>query len=221
MRVRRVAADVSSETLTVGNITRSFRLVVPHKLPKPCAVVFAFHGIGDSTDSMASYSRLDRVASDNGFILVYPAGKNGMWASRDVGPDAFDDNSDVQFFDALCGWIASRFEIDLARIYAIGMSNGASFTQLLAHARSSEIAAVVAHSGASPQGLHAPDRRFPVLLIVGGDDPAVTSMKSDADRYNTSGHEAEIIIVDGLGHEWSRGHNAQMWKFLAEHQLAR
>ena len=71
---RPIAADVyPNEVITVDGKPRSYRLVVPHTLPKPAPIVFAFHGIGDSTESMANSSRLDRLASRNGFILAYPA----------------------------------------------------------------------------------------------------------------------------------------------------
>ncbi len=71
---RPIAADISpNENITVDGTARHYRLVVPHTLPKPAPIVFAFHGIGDSTESMANYCRLDQLAAHNGFILVYLA----------------------------------------------------------------------------------------------------------------------------------------------------
>ena len=76
--------------LTVDDAARSYRIVIPHTLPHPAPIVFAFHGIGDSTETIASYSRLDQLAARSGFILVYPAARNGMWAAIDASPDTLE-----------------------------------------------------------------------------------------------------------------------------------
>ena len=215
------AVDISSETLFVGDVKRGFRIVVPQRLSKPSPVVFAFHGIGDSADSMAAYSGLDRLAVDNGFLLIYPSGINAMWATIDVQPETVDTNRDVQFFDALLKHAAAKYDIDRDRVYLIGMSNGASFAQLLAYARSSNIAAVVSHSGPRPRSFIDCERPFPILLIVGSEDFAASSIRSDLEHYRSSGHDAELIVVDRLGHGWSMRHNRDAWEFLAKRRQIR
>ena len=214
------AVDVSTHSIVVDDTERSYRIAVPHVLPESTPVVFAFHGIGDSPDSMASYSQLDSLASDHGFLLVYPAGLNAMWAAIDVDPDALEDNRDVRFFDAVVEQLATQFSIDRSRIYLTGMSNGASFVQLLANARPSVVAAVVACSGPRPRALHDALRPFPILLIVGADDLALGSMQSDLDYYKNAGHDAKLVSVRGLGHAWSTHKNTELWSFLADCRLS-
>jgi polyhydroxybutyrate depolymerase len=214
------AVDVSIHSIVVDEVERSYRVALPHELSEPCPVVFAFHGIGDSADSMATYSQLDRLASDQGFLLVYPTGLNAMWAAIDVDPETLDANPDVRYFDALLEHIASQYAIDRKRIYLIVMSNGASFVQLLANARSSDVTAVVACSGPRPRALNDARQPFPILLIVGGDDSASGSMQSDLEYYKAAGHNAELIVIRGLGHEWSTQHNADAWDFMADRGLA-
>jgi polyhydroxybutyrate depolymerase len=143
-----------------------------------------------------------------------------MWAAIDVDPETLNANPDVRFFDALVEHIASQYAIDRKRIYLIGMSNGASFVQLLANARSTEIASVVACSGPRPRALNDARRPVPTLLIVGDDDFASGSMQSDLEYYKAAGHDAQLIVVRGLGHEWSRSHNADAWAFMADRQLS-
>lgn len=217
-----IAANVyPDEQLSVDATTRNYRLVVPHTLPKLAPVVFAFHGTGDSTDSMATYSRLDRLATQNGFILVYPAARKSMWATMETDTDNLDENVDICFFDLLLDQISRRFEIDRQRIYLVGMSNGASFVQLLAAARSNDIAAVVAHSGSMPCEIISSDNPRPVMLIVGSEDSAFPAMHSDADKYRSMRQEVEFVSVPGLAHEWSTRHNADMWTFLEKHSTTR
>jgi poly(3-hydroxybutyrate) depolymerase len=206
-----------NEPLMVDDTARSYRLVIPRSLPQPAPIVFAFHGMGDSTETMADYSRLDQLASQNGFILVYPAARNGMWATADVNSDALDTNSDVRFFDQLLRHLADHYNVDQNRVYAIGMSNGGTFAQLLANARSNEIAAVAAHSGPKPADLNPAGRRFPIMLLVGAVDPVSPTMQSDADQYRADGHEVQFISVPKLAHEWSTRHNSEIWEFLSQH----
>ena len=215
-----IAADIfPSEQLTVGDTARNYRIVIPHTLPQPAPIVFAFHGTGDSTESMANYSQLDQLASRNGFIVVYPAAKNGMWATIDVSPDTLNTNPDVRFFDRLLDHLAGRYNIDRDRVYVVGMSNGGTFAQLLANARSNKIAAVVSHSGAKPAGLPPADRSFPIMLLVGTDDSASSAIQSDADQYRTSGHVVNFVSVPKLAHEWSTHYNSEIWDFLSQHSL--
>lgn len=214
------AVDVSQETIVVSDDERSFRLVVPKAHSDSVSVVFAFHGMGDSPDSMAAHSRLDYLAAENGFILVYPAGRKSMWLAHVGDSGTLDANRDVQFFDAVLEDISSRYDIDGDRVYVMGMSNGASFVQLLATARSDVVAAAVAHSGSRPQELPDSERAFPILLIVGSDDPVATSMQSDFDDYRSVGHDVDLVTVDGLGHAWSTGHNSDAWDFLANHWVS-
>lgn len=213
-------ADIyPSEDITVDGETRHYRLVVPRTLPKPAPIVFAFHGMGDSAAAMANYSRLDQLAARNGFILVYPAARKAMWSTINVNADNIQDNVDVRSFDQLLTHLAKRYEVDRDRVYVIGMSNGAEFVQLLATARSNDIAAIVAHSGPKPRDIGSPTIPRPTMLIVGANDFAARLMKSDADQYRSAGHVVEFISVPGLGHEWSTQHNSEIWDFLSRYSL--
>lgn len=213
------AAEIATKSLTVNGITRSYRVVVPHALRRPAPVVFAFHGVGDTPEGMAEATRLDRLAAEADFLLIYPVGRNASWDAVDLKPDALEENADVQFFDALLEQISSEHQIDRRRIYLLGMSNGAAFVQLLACARSTEIAAVVAHSGLCPPGLNPPERAFPILLIVGSEDHAAEAIQAEYKRYQAEGHDAQLIVVPGLGHAWAKSRSGEAWEFLMGREL--
>ncbi|SMP80536.1 Esterase PHB depolymerase [Neorhodopirellula lusitana] len=180
-------------------------------------IVFAFHGIGDSPASMAAYCLLDRLAVDNGFVLVYPAAQNSMWSTVNIDPTNLDDNPDVQFFDALYSRLALEQDIALDRVYLAGMSNGASFVHVLATARPNQIAALVAHSGLRPRELGRCDDSIPMMLLAGADDSVAPMMESNAELYRTAGCTVEFVRVPRLAHEWSTRHNMEMWRFLSAH----
>ena len=214
-----IAANIlPDQTIVVDEAVRQYRLVVPHSLPaEPVPILFAFHGIGDSPEGMAAYSALDRLAADSRFILVYPAARRAMWTTVNVDAENLDENPDIRFFDRLLEDLAGRFPIDPNRIHLVGMSNGASLAQLLAFARPN-VAAVVAHSGPKPHGLRESARPFPIMLLAGDEDLAAEAMTSDAEEYRASKHPVELIPIPGLGHEWSKSHNAAIWEFLSRHK---
>ncbi|MCA9128328.1 MAG: dienelactone hydrolase family protein [Planctomycetales bacterium] len=217
---RPIAADVLPEQqFSVDGIQRKYRVVLPHSLPSRAPVVLAFHGVGDSTELMAEYSRLDRLAASEGFLLVYLATHKSMWDTIDATNENILTNPDVLCVDELIEHLSENYDIDRDRVYALGMSNGASFAQLLAIARSEKIAAVVAHSGPRPRRLSALENRFPIMLVVGAEDWAAPVLTEDAQLYRENGHEVELIAVSGLRHAWSRRHNEAMWAFLSQKSL--
>ncbi len=132
-----------------------------------------------------------------------------------VIPNANSTCPDVRFFGQLLEHLTNQFDIDRRRVYLMGMSNGASFVQLLAFSRRDDIAAIVAHSGPRPRGVPAIGAPLPIMLIVGDNDPALSAMRADADSYRARGRIVELIVVPGLGHEWCERHNPRMWRFLS------
>ncbi len=216
---RSIAANVfPSEQITVDGTARHYRIVIPHATKRPSPIVFAFHGIGDSTESMATYSRLDQLASRGGFILVYPAARKSMWSTIDVDPEDLDANPDIRFFDQLLAFLSDRHELAGDRVYVVGMSNGATFAEMLAIARSHDVAAVVAHSGTKPRALRSSGDSRPIMLIVGVNDLAFSAMHSYADQSRSSGRVVQWVPVPGLAHEWSVAHNTAIWDFLSQHR---
>lgn len=217
LRVRssQLAADIHSDAVVVGDIGRLFRIVIPHDLPPRRPLVLAYHGAGDTTDSMADYSQLDRLAVDRNFLLVYPSSRSGMWFDSEVDGSPAADNPEIRFFDETVKYLRTKYDVDPTRIYVIGMSRGASFAQLLGNIRSATVCGVVAHSGPCPVALEAPQVAIPVLLIVGDQDQSTASaMQDNVGQYESRGHRVQLNVVENLGHRWSPQQNIPAWEFL-------
>lgn len=212
-----------NERIAVGNVSRSYRLVVPsaasrdRKLP----LVIAFHGLGDTKDRFAGFSRLEQTAEANGFVLAVPDALAFFW------PVTLDlARHDLAFFDALYAALTLTYNIDPARVYLVGYSNGAYFAHLLAMARSERVAAIAVHSGGMPliQGVpHDAERKYGVFAVHGAADPIVPVSESRhvRDVYVAAGHRVEYLELPGHDHRWA-GHadvNARIWKFLSENVL--
>jgi poly(3-hydroxybutyrate) depolymerase len=144
-----------------------------------------------------------------------------MWATVNANANNLDANADVRFFDQLLVHLSKHHEIDRDRVYAVGMSNGGSFVQLLATARSHELAAIAAYSGSKPRDIGSFKDPLPIMLVVGANDLGSREMQSDADQYQVQGHVVDFVSVPGLGHEWPASHNTEMWNFLSQHALGR
>ena len=114
---------------------------------------------------------------------------------------------DVKFISELIDDIASEYQVDLARVYASGLSNGAGMSLTLGDKLSDRIAAIatVAH----PAGLPAvdefpildPGRPLPVLTIHGTTDLIVPfaggqSIVPDIEVTFPSSREAIQFWVD-------------------------
>ncbi len=212
----------ADESLTVGKQKQSYRLVVPKgvDLAKPAPLVFAFHGmLIDSKDLMPKYTKLDDLAADKKFILVYPEAEGKVWGIR---PEKVKD--DLAFFDELLKTLQAKYKIDPDRIYVLGMSNGGYFAHLVGKERSKTVAAVVGHSTAlglqTLLGINA-DRKFPVMIVHGDKDNVlpVDWARENRDKYKKEGHEVKYVEVAGMGHVWATDQkiNEQIWEFFEKH----
>lgn len=212
----------TSESILVGAQKREYRLVVPKSvdLAKPAPFLVAFHGMGiDSKDLMPKYTKLDDLAADKKFILVYPEAVGRSWG---LVPDKV--KADLAFFDALLVKLQKQHKIDADRIYTVGMSNGGYFSHLVGAERSKVVAAVASHSG--PLGLQTllgvkAERKFPVFIVHGDQDKLlpVDWARENSDKYKKEGHEVKYVEVAGLGHMWATKEkiNEQMWEFFEKH----
>lgn len=209
-----------SEQIVVDGSTRTFRLVVPpRRTEEQLPIVFDFHGHGNTPESEADRTRLDQLAASQGFVLVHPAAVDGNWKTRGIDSAPADKNRDIRFFDELLGHLIQRLDVDRTRVYLMGMSMGADFAHELALARSRKIAAAVAHSASAPSDIEC-QRPFPILMVVGANESGLLcAARDDARRYRDNGHTCELLVVQGIGHEWSQRHNLGMWRFLERHRL--
>lgn len=163
--------------VTHGGRERSYILHVPKDaLTNPWPVVINFHGSGSSAAGQQAYSRLDAVADREGFLVVYPNGTGGIadrlltWnAGACCGYAVRHRVDDVGFVRALIDDLETRAQIDRARIYATGLSNGAMMAYRLAVEAPDLVAAIAPVAGAI--ALQAePKRAIPILHIHSVDD---------------------------------------------------
>ena len=156
----------------VANRARRYLIYVPegYDPERPAPVVLAFHGGGGNPRSMARLSGLNDKADKEGFIVVYPYGsgvdpdRNLTFNAGNVGGYAKRKSvDDVAFTKALIADLKEAGNIDVDRIFATGMSNGAMMAYRIASELSESIAAVAPVGG--PMGTGTCDPAVPVSVM--------------------------------------------------------
>lgn len=144
------AASFYSVNRTNGTIvtsagqTREYILYVPksYDRAKPTPLVISMHGAANWPSFQMNLSQWNRLADEQGFIVVYPAGEGGgpkTWFQR--GQRTPSRMPDVIFISELIDTLEASYKIDAARIYANGLSNGGGMTFALSCTLAHRIAA--------------------------------------------------------------------------------
>jgi len=148
---------------------REYLLYVPksYDRARPAPLVISLHGAMNWPEFQRNVSDWDTLADKNGFIVVYPAGTGvggRNWSMEGWGnPPRMPD---VRFISALIDRLQQGYNIDPARIYANGLSNGGGMAFVLSCTLPHRIAAIGAVAAAqSLPSKWCPDKT-PVPMIA-------------------------------------------------------
>ena len=171
-----VAAGYHERTMMFDGVERAYTFYVPtsgNSGTSPQPVVIALHGGYGTANHMRDYTEFNLDAEREGFVVVYPAGKDRAWnAGHCCGVSQQEQVDDVGFIEAVIDVLASETCVDQRRIYATGISNGSMMVHRLA-CESTRIAAIAGVGGQLADTTIAgcnPGRRIPVLHIHGTAD---------------------------------------------------
>lgn len=163
-------------------------------------LILGFHGGQQAgrTDigwqALPTQSRLTEKADKEGFIIVYPEGKEystgRSWnAGNCCPPSASKDVDDIRFIDKLLNTLIDNYSIDSNRIYATGTSNGGMFCYRLACELSHRIAAIAPNAASHmmqpcnptlPISIISFNSKIdPIVLYKGGNGPAEVPFLKD------------------------------------------
>jgi polyhydroxybutyrate depolymerase len=157
--------------------TRQYLLFVPRSYDRtrPAPLVISMHGAAGWPAQQMDMSEWNELAEREGFIVVYPSGVDGagprIWrVERGDGLER-----DVRFISELIDKLESDYNIDPARIYANGLSNGGGMTFVLSCTLSDRIAAagLVAAAQTLPWSWCTDRRPVPMIAFHGTADPMV------------------------------------------------
>lgn len=185
------------DTVTVQGIRRKFLVHLPSNYNKsrPIPAVLVFAGLQMSGESMSGITGMNGVGNRNDFMVIYCESQGGEW--QDGMKDRQYD--DVAYIQAVLAKASASFSIDHHRIYAVGLSNGGYFAQLLACSMPDKIAAVaVVASTGMEQALTRSkgEKAIPIVFFLGTEDPLVNwgdNKIKDLGKFNK---QAAGVTVD-------------------------
>ncbi len=172
-------------TLEHGGDTRRYRVHVPpsYTPDKPTALVLAFHGGGGNMNVQANdrYYGQSSKADELGYVVVFPngysrlpGGKLATWNAGACCGAARDRHiDDVGFVRALLARLKQQLNVDPARVFANGMSNGGMMSYRLACEVADSFTAIAAVAGTDNTLSCSPSRPVSILHIHARNDDRV------------------------------------------------
>jgi polyhydroxybutyrate depolymerase len=178
-----VSGEFPSRYVAVGGqgIRQYSIYVPPFSDNNPHPAIIALHGGGATAMIQASTTLLNKFAHEQEVYVVYLEG-TGLIQTFNAGSCcgcAQQNNvDDVQYVETVPDNIEAKYNVDPAKIFATGFSNGAMMSHRLACTAADRFAAIAAVSGGS--GLFdkdnnqyytcSPSRPIPILLIQATND---------------------------------------------------
>lgn len=151
----KISGKISSHRFqTPDGRRRSYLLYLPagYRSEAPTPLVLSYHGgLGNGQHQMDN-SQMNATADEKGFIVAYPNGTGPFglltWNSGNSdGYAATHHVDDIAFTALMIEDLKGKFNIDPARIFATGHSNGAEMVHRLACKMSHQIAAFAPVNG--------------------------------------------------------------------------
>jgi polyhydroxybutyrate depolymerase len=185
------------ETIKVNGTIRNYRLHLPEEYDPnwEYPLVLSFHGLNSDAERQEILTGFSTLADNEDFIVVYPDGLEAKWRFLQ------QKGEDVQFVKAIIRELAEDQSIDVRRIYANGISNGAQMVWRLVCDKPQIFAAVGFVSGGYPNLPGKP--RPPAIIFHGTKDRilpydgrmAMMSVREFAQGWAESKNETGDIVL--------------------------
>lgn len=177
---------LNKKNIEVDGRTRNYLISLPDKPPSPSGfpVMYVLHGGGGTMRASARMSRFHNTGAAQNWIVIYPQGIRNKLKSNwndgrvhtQAGKESYAKIDDVKFIVSILTRLRENHPIDLQRIYATGVSNGAYLSQRLASEHADIFAAIAPVIGSMAESVaqhFSPSQPVSVLMLNGTDDPLV------------------------------------------------
>ncbi len=160
------------EKIQIDSIEREYVLFKPKQM-KANAILFGLHGRGGTGEELMWKTEFNRLAEEQGFIVVYPSGINRAWRDGRKLSEEDTKADDEKFLLTLKEKLEKEFPIQ--KFFLFGYSNGGFMTQKMAFAHPTAFAGYASIVSTISENLNKekPKQPVPVLFMSGTDDPIV------------------------------------------------
>ncbi|RQP26013.1 extracellular catalytic domain type 1 short-chain-length polyhydroxyalkanoate depolymerase [Piscinibacter terrae] len=150
--------------------TRAYKLYVPAHASAPMPVVVMLHGCTQSANDFATGTKMNRLADEHGFLVVYPeqpahANPSKCW-NWFKSQDQLRDCGEPSLIAGIVREVVANHDADPQRIFVAGLSAGAAMAIVLGETYPELFAGVGAHSGLAYGSAH--DIPSAMLAMKGG-----------------------------------------------------
>ncbi len=131
--------------------TRAYKLYVPARIAASPPLVVMLHGCSQFADDFAAGTRMNQLAEEHGFLVVYPeqatsANPSKCWNWFEA-KDQERGSGEPSLIAGIVLDVAAHHRIDARRIFVTGLSSGAAMAVILGETYPELFAGVGAHSG--------------------------------------------------------------------------
>jgi polyhydroxybutyrate depolymerase len=202
--------------LTVDGERRSYVIHAPRgaadqRQQKPLVIVL--HGGLGNAWSAKFDSQMSRKADQDGFYAVYPNGSHGLFrslltwnAGSCCGPASVKNANDMKFLRLLIEKMENEFDVDPARIYVTGISNGGMLAYRAACDLSDVVAAVAPVEGCMTYH-GTPKHPVSVLAFNGTKD---TVVRHEGGTGSVFGYKIHCSAAASALQFWARHNGCDM-----------
>lgn len=165
-------------TMNHGGLEREYILYKPKNFSENGPLVMMLHGYSSNNNNLLSYSKMNAIADQNGFMICYPQGaityltNQSHWNAN----LQMSDVNDIDFLSDLVIEIQKQFKVSKENVFVAGMSNGGFMSYTLGCERSDIFKAVASVTG-TMSGYDwencSPEYKIPVMQISGTIDRTV------------------------------------------------
>jgi polyhydroxybutyrate depolymerase len=132
--------------------------------------MMVIHGAHNTPALAESWSQMDPLSEQNGFIVIYPAALDCWKVGTTTLPGCTSADDDVGFLNNVITEVESHACIDTKRVYVTGISNGSMMAQYMGCHFADTFAAV---GGVAAEGGCAASRPLPFFYVLGTADEIV------------------------------------------------
>jgi poly(hydroxyalkanoate) depolymerase family esterase len=170
----------------------------------PLPMVVMLHGCEQTAAEFAQGTRMNALAEEKGFAVVYPqqslrghAHRCWHWYERSTQ----EGGDDVGLIAGIIAKVCAAYPIDRGRVYAAGLSAGAGMANILALCHPDKVAAVGLHSGPVYGAGHSKTAAYGVMQLGAAHlaDQAIRSLMGKAAAFPVMpailihGHEDRVV----------------------------
>ena len=173
----RVDMENGRQELMHDDMNRRYWLYQPDGIGEDAPLVVVMHGYSGNAQDIQTYSNMNDVADQHGFVVAYPQGTRDDDSNRffNVGyafhPGVTID--DVGFIRAIVSQLQFNLGVSQENVFATGMSNGGEMSYMLACQAADVFKSVASVSGIMFESFAfgcTPTRPISIFEIHGTDD---------------------------------------------------